>query len=189
MARRLIVGLGNPGAQYAGNRHNIGFMLLDQIASEAGVPITRSKFKGLYSNGHIDGVSVVLLKPQTFMNLSGQSVQPAQSFFDVDLEDILVVHDELDLPFGRVRLKSGGGHAGHNGLKSIAAQLGTRDFARLRMGIGRPLKGAVTSYVLGDFAPGEEREALPSVLDDGVRAVRAWLTEGIRKAMNTVNAG
>ncbi|MFN3198402.1 MAG: aminoacyl-tRNA hydrolase [Bradymonadia bacterium] len=188
MSRRLVVGLGNPGAQYAGNRHNIGFMLIDQLADDAGIQASRSKFKGLYGTGSISGESVALLKPQTFMNLSGQSVSPARSFFDVEFDDILVIHDELDLPYGTVRLKLGGGHAGHNGLKSIIAQLGTRDFARLRMGIGRPEKGAVNRYVLGDFASGEERESLPAFLDEGGRAVKAWLTEGMRKAMNSVNA-
>lgn len=188
MSRRLVVGLGNPGAQYAGNRHNIGFMLIDQLAQDAGFQASRSKFKGLYGTGSVDGVDVALLKPQTFMNLSGESVSPARGFFSVEFEDILVIHDELDLPFGTVRLKSGGGHAGHNGLKSIIAQLGTRDFARLRMGIGRPEKGAVTRFVLGDFAAGEEQAQLGAFLDDGAKAVRAWLTEGMRKAMNTVNA-
>lgn len=188
MSRRLIVGLGNPGAKYLNNRHNIGFQVIDRLAEQSGVALTRTKFNGIYGTGHVDGCSVVLLKPQTFMNLSGRSVVPASRFFDIEPENILVVHDELDLDFGILRLKVGGGHAGHNGLRSIHADLGTNAYHRLRMGIGRPQKGSVSAFVLADFTAGDEREWLPDMLDRGAGAIGAVLREGTRAAMNTVNA-
>jgi PTH1 family peptidyl-tRNA hydrolase len=184
--RFLFVGLGNPGLRYAGNRHNVGFMVLEHLAGAAGIAITRSKFKGLYGTGDFDGQSLVLLEPQTFMNLSGQAVSQARSFFDVEPARILVIHDELDLPFGTLRLKMGGGHAGHNGLRSIMAELGTGDFARLRVGIGRPLKGEVVDFVLQDFAA-DQKPWLGDLLDRGTAALRLALQQGVAKAMNTVN--
>lgn len=189
MQRHLVVGLGNPEARYAGNRHNVGFMAVDRLAEEARITAGRSKFKGVYGTGDIAGIPVVLLKPMTFMNLSGESVVPAARFFDVPPERIVVIHDELDLPFGKLRLKIGGGHAGHNGLRSICQLLGSRDFVRLRVGIGRPEKGTVSRYVLSDFAAGEETDWLPDLLDRAAAAVRAALSDGPRKAMNVVNAG
>ncbi|MCK6571186.1 aminoacyl-tRNA hydrolase [Myxococcota bacterium] len=184
--RFLFVGLGNPGLRYAGNRHNVGFMVLEHLAGAAGIAITRSKFKGLYGTGDFDGQSLVLLEPQTFMNLSGQAVSQARSFFDVEPARILVIHDELDLPFGTLRLKMGGGHAGHNGLRSIMAELGTGDFARLRVGIGRPLKGEVVDFVLQDFAA-DQKPWLGDLLERGTAALRLALQQGVAKAMNTVN--
>lgn len=184
--RFLLAGLGNPGLRYAGNRHNVGFMVLEHLAGVAGIAITRSKFKALYGTGDFDGQSLVLLEPQTFMNLSGQAVSQARSFFDVEPSRILVVHDELDLPFGTLRLKMGGGHAGHNGLRSIMAELGTGDFARLRVGIGRPLKGDVVDFVLQDFAT-DQKPWLGDLLDRGTQALRLALQQGVAKAMNTVN--
>lgn len=186
MDRALIVGLGNPGSKYAKNRHNVGFMVLDQLASDVGTTVSRSKFKGHYATATVEGRSVALLKPMTFMNLSGQSVVPARTFFNVANADIIVVHDELDMPFGTVKLKVGGGHAGHNGLRSIIAQLGGRDFIRLRVGIGRPVHGAVSNYVLSDFAK-EERDWLPDLVDRSVAALRLVLADGLQKAMNQVN--
>ncbi len=187
MDRHLVVGLGNPEPRYAGNRHNVGFMVVDRLAERAGAPVTRAKFKGVYGTGTLGSCPVVLLKPLTFMNLSGQSVSPARSFFGVEVERILVIHDELDLPFGTLRLKIGGGHAGHNGLRSMVAELGSRDFVRLRVGIGRPAKGSPSSYVLSDFGA-DEVPWLPDLLDRAADAVELALREGPRKAMNTVNA-
>jgi PTH1 family peptidyl-tRNA hydrolase len=187
MAKFLIVGLGNPGAQYARNRHNVGFMVLDALARDLGIAVDRSKFKGKFGTGEAEGHSVVLLKPETYMNLSGESVSPARSFFNVEIPDILVIHDELDLPYGTLRLKIGGGHAGHNGLRSMQEQLGSPAYARLRVGIGRPAKGSVTSFVLQDFARGEEQDFLPDLVDRSVSAVRTALHQGVHKAMNTVN--
>jgi PTH1 family peptidyl-tRNA hydrolase len=185
--RWLIVGLGNPGPRYAGNRHNIGWHVVDQLASRTGIGLSRAKFKGRYGAGDFDGRSLVLLEPDTFMNLSGQSVSPARAFFDVELGRILVVHDELDLPFGTIRLKVGGGHAGHNGLRSIMAELGSGDFVRLRVGIGRPQKGDVAGFVLQDFGP-DERPWHGDLVDRSVAAILKALQDGPAKAMNAVNA-
>jgi peptidyl-tRNA hydrolase, PTH1 family len=149
---KLFVGLGNPGAQYARNRHNIGFLAADAIAARHGFGPWRSKFQGEIAEGRLGTEKVLLLKPGTFMNLSGDSVRAAAQFYKVAPEDIVAFHDELDLAPGRVRVKTGGGHAGHNGLRSIAAHLGP-DFVRVRLGIGHPGdKRRVTAYVLGDFA-------------------------------------
>jgi len=149
---RLWVGLGNPGAGYAGNRHNIGFMALDRIAADHGFSPWRKRFQGMVAEGQIGGEKLVALKPGTFMNLSGQSVAEALRFYKLPLEEILVMHDELDLAPGKIRLKPGGGHAGHNGLRSIHANLGDA-YSRLRLGIGHPgHKDAVADYVLHDFA-------------------------------------
>jgi len=152
----LLVGLGNPGDKYKGNRHNIGFMAIDQIADANGLGLFKSKFQGALAEGRIGAEKVVLLKPQTFMNESGQSVGKVAKFYKIDPARIIVFHDELDLDAGKVRVKTGGGTAGHNGLKSIKAHLGTPDFKRVRMGIGHPGdKSRVSGYVLSDFAKAE----------------------------------
>lgn len=149
---KLIVGLGNPGPKYARNRHNVGFLALDALADAYGLPAWRSKFQGLVTEGRIGPDRVVLLKPETFMNLSGDSVQAAARFHKLEPGEVIVLHDELDLAPGRVRVKTGGGHAGHNGLRSIAAHLGP-DFVRVRIGVGHPGdKRVVSNYVLSDFA-------------------------------------
>ncbi|MEM7241900.1 MAG: aminoacyl-tRNA hydrolase [Pseudomonadota bacterium] len=149
---RLIVGLGNPGKKYAQNRHNIGFLALEHIAKEHGLPDWRSKFQGHIAEGNFGGQKTLLLMPTTFMNVSGQSVQAAAKFYKIDAKDIIVLHDELDLPPGKVKMKQGGGHAGHNGLRSITQHIGA-EFWRLRIGIGHPGdKSRVSGYVLSDFA-------------------------------------
>lgn len=149
---KLWVGLGNPGAKYAGNRHNIGCMALDRIAADHGFSPWRKAFQGLVSEGRLGAEKVALLKPETFMNRSGQSVQAALAFWKLPLADLTVFHDELDLAPGKLRLKQGGGHAGHNGLRSIHGHLG-EGYARVRLGIGHPgHKDAVAAYVLHDFA-------------------------------------
>ena len=152
----LITGLGNPGAKYAANRHNIGFMAVDRIAEDHGFTPWRTKFQGLVSDGRLGGEKVLLLKPQTFMNLSGQAVGEALRFYKLDAGDLIVFHDELDLAPGKIRLKQGGGHAGHNGLRSIHAHVGP-DYQRLRLGIGHPgHKDRVAAYVLSDFAKADQ---------------------------------
>jgi len=151
----LIVGLGNPGSKYRDTRHNIGFMSADCFLDANGLP-WKEKFNGEYSTFTYKGEKGYLLKPMTYMNLSGDSVQKAAQFFKVECENILVVHDELDLPFGCVELKKGGGLAGHNGLKSIAERMATRDFLRLRLGIGRPVHGDVSNFVLSNFSNEEQ---------------------------------
>jgi peptidyl-tRNA hydrolase, PTH1 family len=163
---KLFVGLGNPGAKYAGNRHNIGFMAVDRIAVDHGFSPWRKAFQGLVSEGRLGSEKVALLKPETFMNLSGQSVQAAVAFWKLPLADLTVFHDELDLAPGKLRLKQGGGHAGHNGLRSIHGHLGD-DYARVRLGIGHPgHKDAVAAYVLHDFAKADQ-----DWLDDLLRGI------------------
>lgn len=153
----LLVGLGNPGDKYKNNRHNIGFMVVDEIASDNRFPAFRAKFQGLMSEGRIGDEKVVLLKPQTFMNESGQSVKAAAKFFKVKPDRVVVFHDELDLEPGKMRVKLGGGNAGHNGLRSVQPHLGTPDFWRVRLGIGHPGdKNRVHGYVLSDFAKAEQ---------------------------------
>ena len=163
---RLFVGLGNPGAKYARNRHNIGFMAVDRIAADHGFGPWKKAFSGLVSEGRLGLEKVVLLKPETFMNLSGQSVQGAVTFYKLALNEVVVFHDELDLAPGKMRVKQGGGHAGHNGLRSIHAHLGEA-YGRVRMGIGHPgHKDAVAGYVLNDFA-----KADADWLDDLLRGI------------------
>jgi PTH1 family peptidyl-tRNA hydrolase len=174
-AMLLWVGLGNPGAQYAGNRHNVGFMALDRIASDHGFGPWQAKFKGQVAEGRFGAVRVALLKPQTFMNLSGEAVRAAAGFWKVEPAAITVFHDELDLAPFRVRLKTGGGHAGHNGLRSITQHLGD-GFHRVRLGIGHPgHKDRVSGYVLSDFAraEGEGLDDLLRGLSDGAPALAA----------------
>ncbi|WP_281968409.1 aminoacyl-tRNA hydrolase [Roseovarius nanhaiticus] len=152
----IFAGLGNPGAKYAGNRHNIGFMALDRIASDHGFGPWKSRFQGLASEGTLAGEKVLLLKPATFMNLSGQSVGEAMRFFKLEAPDITVFHDEIDLAPGKVRVKDGGGHAGHNGLRSLHQHIGPH-YTRVRMGVGHPgHKDAVPGYVLNDFAKADQ---------------------------------
>lgn len=149
----MVVGLGNPGAEYTRNRHNIGFMAADAIAARWDFPDFRTKFRGLVAEGPLGGEKTLLLKPQTFMNLSGESVAEAARFYKIDPTHIVVFHDELDLPPGKVRVKTGGGNAGHNGLKSIDAHLGTPDYIRVRLGIGHPGdRERVHGHVLSDFS-------------------------------------
>ncbi len=161
---KLIVGLGNPGAKYAHNRHNIGFMALDRIAADHGFDAWKGKHQGSVNEGRFGSVRAVLLKPETFMNNSGQSVQSAMRFYKLEPEDVIVLHDEIDLAPGKVKFKIGGGHAGHNGLRSIHQHIGP-EFARVRLGVGHPgHKDRVPSYVLHDFAKADD----------------AWLDEVLR---------
>ena len=185
----LVVGLGNPGRKYEGNRHNVGFMAADELLRGEGLADWREKFSGLFTKGSAPYGELALLKPMTFMNLSGQCVQPAAAFLKIEPAAIIVVHDELDVPFGEIRLKVGGGHAGHNGLRSIIERLGP-DFVRVRVGIGRPpagFQGDVADYVRQNFDTAERAE-LGGVVDRAVLAVRKVLTLGTAAAMNEVNA-
>jgi len=179
----LITGLGNPGPKYAGNRHNVGFMVVDELARRWGAPRFRDKFKAELTKVAVGEHDVVLLKPMTYMNLSGEAVQAAMRFFKVPLARVLCVHDELDLEFGVVRLKVGGGTAGHNGLRSIVEHCGGPDFVRCRMGIGRPDRGRPEHYVLSDFNS-LERVELGAFLDRGADIVETAVREGPRPAMN-----
>jgi peptidyl-tRNA hydrolase, PTH1 family len=172
----LFVGLGNPGAKYARNRHNIGFMAIEAIARGYNFPPFRKRFQGMATEGALDGARVILLQPQTFMNESGRAVLEAARFHKIALTDIVVFHDELDLPPGKLRVKTGGGNAGHNGLRSITAHLGN-DYRRVRLGIGHPGdKNLVHSYVLNDF--GKSEEAWAQALCDGIARNAGLLAKG-----------
>lgn len=179
---KLFVGLGNPGARYAGNRHNIGFMAVDRIAADHGFTPWRKGFRGQVAEGRLGGEKVLLLKPETFMNLSGESVRAALDFYRLDPADVVVFHDELDLAPGRVRVKQGGGHAGHNGLRSLHQHIG-EGYGRVRIGIGHPgHKDRVAGYVLSDFAK-EDASWVEDVLrgiSDGAEALAAGDAAGFQ---------
>ena len=183
----LVVGLGNPGGQYEGTRHNAGFMVLDRFCETANATMTQAKFQGIFGTARMGGRTVFLLKPQTFMNLSGKSVVACMQFYHLAPSSVVVIHDELDLPVGDIRAKVGGGAGGHNGLKSIIELTGSAEFGRLRIGIGRPIHGDVVNYVLGSFPEGEQREAFEASFNIGVDALRTYLTEGSQAAMRFCN--
>lgn len=187
---KLLCGLGNPGRQYERHRHNVGFMVIERLVERARAPLNQEKFDGRIGQGSLGGERVLLLEPQTFMNLSGQSVAAAARFFKIAPTDVIVVHDELDLPFGRLQLKAGGGPGGHNGLRSIIEQLGSDAFTRLRIGIGKPggasPKDRVVGHVLSAFS-GEELAELEPLLDRCAEAVECWAREGLSSAMNRFN--
>lgn len=189
----LVVGLGNPGERYQATRHNLGFRVIDLIAERWGRPAFRDKFKGTWAQVELPAPSgrekVFLLKPLTFMNLSGESVQPAAAFFKEPPERVLVLHDELDLPLGRLMLKQGGGAGGHNGLKSVTERLGTPGYLRLRLGIGRPpveFRGDTADFVLQGFPP-PDQPTVDRLLEGAVDAVELLVKEGLQTAMNRVN--
>ncbi len=186
MAVKLIVGLGNPGPKYSWTRHNAGFLVLDRFAHLSGIPLTKKSFGGLYGEGEFKGNRLLLLKPQTFMNLSGRSVAEALRFHKLDPADSIVIHDELDIPFGQLKLKADGGHSGHNGLRSLHQELGYGGYNRLRIGIGRPLHGNMADYVLANFGK-DEMTALPAVIDGAVDALEMLLLEGLPKTMSLYN--
>jgi len=182
----LVVGLGNPGREYAKNRHNVGWMVVDELARRHGAS-WREKFAGRLAELRIEGHRVALLKPETFMNDSGRSVAAARKFFKLEPDAILVVHDEVDLEGGRLQARLGGGLAGHNGLRSIAAHLKTPDFMRLRVGVGRPERGdrrPVADYVLSDFEPADDADALVGRAADAVETLDA---EGLERAQARFN--
>ncbi len=189
----LIAGLGNPGRRYQDTRHNVGFSVIDTLANRHMQGGYRTKFGGECVNGQIGTTSVLLLKPMEFMNNSGFALQRAAQFHNVSPENILVIHDELDLPPARLRLKSGGGHGGNNGLRSIVAQLGTKEFQRIRIGIGKPQKhdgasgdGSGANYVLSAFAASEKRD-IDETIARAADAAEAVVASGIVAAMNDFN--
>jgi len=182
----LVVGLGNPGREYAHNRHNVGHMVVDELARRHG-GAWKTKFSGRHTDVRIDGHRVGLLKPETFMNDSGRSVQAAAQFYKLEPDAILVVHDESDLEPGRMQARRGGGLAGHNGLRSVAQHLGTSDFLRLRVGVGRPCRGDrrdLADYVLADFEPHEDADALVRRAAEAVETLDA---EGLESAQRRFN--
>ena len=184
--RFLIVGLGNPGRKYRGNRHNIGFMAADALAAAYKIESSKVQNKAIVGNGRIQTRAVILAKPQTYMNNSGDSVGPLARYYKVPPENVLVVYDELDLPFGTIRLRERGGAGGHNGMKSIINHLG-QDFPRVRLGIGRPPgQMPVPAYVLQDFGK-DDLPLLDDVLAEAIRAIETYLREGIHLAMSRHN--
>jgi len=183
----VVVGLGNPGPTYSGNRHNVGFMVLDLLAERAGGKFRAHKGRADVLEGRLAGSRAVLVKPRSYMNLSGGAVASVLSFFSVPADQLLVVHDDLDLPYGALRLKRGGGEGGHNGLKSISQSVGTREYGRARFGIGRPPgRQDPADYVLRDFG-GAERKELALNVDRAADAVETFLTRGLEAAQNEFN--
>jgi PTH1 family peptidyl-tRNA hydrolase len=183
----LIVGLGNPGAQYRYNRHNVGFMLADRLADRLGVKFTRLESKALVTKGEHEGRRIVLAKPHTFMNLSGQSVGALVRFYKAPLSNLLVAYDDVDLPLGTVRMRPDGGSAGQKGMASIIERLGTQEIPRLRLGVGRPPgRMDAADYVLQDF-PAGEKELLQATLDRAADAALVFVMEGLEAAMNRYN--
>ena len=184
---KLIVGLGNPGIEYAETRHNIGFMVAVSLADRAGIALKRKGYQGLYGVGRIVGEEATILLPQTFMNRSGASVAPACQSLGVEPGDLIVVHDEIDLAFGCLRIKAGGGHGGHNGLRSIGAELGETEYKRLRMGVGRPPAGGdVSAHVLSRFNAAE-RALFGKYVETATDALEDLMRNGAQDAMSRYN--
>jgi len=186
---KLIVGLGNPGTKYQNTRHNIGFMITDILSNELYKNISNSKFKAKYVKASYNDQELIILQPQTYMNLSGESVLATANFFKIKIEDILVIHDELDIEFGKFKFKNGGGFAGHRGLKSIGALMGKNSFHRIRVGIGRPSnRQPVSDYVLNEFT-NEEKAELEDVVKEVVKSIFYYLDNGIIETMNQFHGG
>ncbi|MBP3039320.1 aminoacyl-tRNA hydrolase [Bacillaceae bacterium Marseille-Q3522] len=183
---KLIVGLGNPGKQYENTRHNIGFTVIDALSKRFQINLDHSKWKGLFGIGYVDGERVFLLKPLTYMNLSGESICPLMDYYKISLDDIIVLYDDLDLPHGKIRLRQKGSAGGHNGVKSIIAHLGSQNFNRIRIGIGRPVNGTVIDYVLGRFTK-DEQKLLESAVDQCEDACEKALKVPFIQVMNEFN--
>lgn len=184
---RLVVGLGNPGDTYTATRHNIGFMVLEAVADRFGIALNRRKFNAILGRGAIDGSAVVLAEPQAFMNRSGPPVQQLAHYYRILCEDMLVIHDDIDLTFGRLKIKEKGGHGGHNGVRSLIDALGGGDFVRLRIGVGRSENGnGVVDHVLGRFNA-QEKSVLPDLILRARDAVVTILCKGTREGMNRFN--
>lgn len=185
---KLIVGLGNPGSAYSKTRHNIGFEVIEELAQRSGMPVNQNKFNGVFSLVHQGGEKMILLKPLTYMNLSGESIRPIMEYYDIDIENLLVIYDDLDLPVGKIRLRQKGSAGGHNGIKSTIAHLGTQNFNRIRIGIDRPPLGMkVPDYVLGKFGKDEWQEMQP-VIQTCADACEKWINTPFIEVMNQFNA-
>lgn len=183
----LLVGLGNPGARYAQTRHNAGFRVVDRVAERAGVVVDKRAFGALVEEIQVGDRKVLLVQPQQFMNVSGQAVASLMGFYKLDRSAVVVAHDDMDLPFGRLRLRASGGHGGHNGIRDIQRVLGGNDFARLRVGVGRPPEGwDPADYVLGSWSPAETTQ-LPAMFDRAADAFEAIVRDGFARAMNQFN--
>lgn len=184
---KLFVGLGNPGKQYERTRHNVGFMCIDALAKKWNVSLSNTKFNGMYAIVHRPEGKVMLLKPLTYMNLSGQCVRPMMEYYDIDMENLIVIYDDLDLPTGKLRLRQKGSSGGHNGIKSLIQHLGTQDFNRIRIGINRPPAGMkVPDYVLSAFSK-EEEPVIEQAIEKAVQACEASLSKKFIDVMNEFN--
>jgi len=183
---KLIAGLGNPGARYARSRHNVGFMVVEQFAHAHDLSFARKRFNAEIAEGNVGGARVMLAKPQTFMNLSGDAIGKLFAFYKIAPDDLLVVYDDLDLPLGKMRMRPKGGAGGHHGMESILARIGTSEFPRLRVGIGRPDPDTDVDHVLGDFDR-DERALMDETFARAADAIDVWLREGLNAAMNKFN--
>ncbi len=187
---KLIVGLGNPGKKYADTRHNIGFKVIERAAEKFSISLNERKFKAEYGVGLVQGEKVLLCKPQTYMNLSGEAVRPLLDYYKIEMDQLLVIYDDLDLPPGKLRLRQKGGAGGHNGMKSIIDHVGSEQFKRIRFGIGRPSHPdmQVVDYVLGRFQP-EERAIISQSIEKAALACEMWLIKPFPEVMNEFNQG
>lgn len=183
---KLIVGLGNPGKDYEKTRHNVGFMTLDRLADAFQVSIDAKKFKGEYVKFKYHGEDVIFLKPMTYMNLSGESVREVMNYFKITVDDLIVIYDDMDMPVGKLRLRESGSAGGHNGMKSIIAQIGTQNFKRIRVGIGKHAHMKVIDYVLGRFDK-TEQPLIEEGIDNALKAVQITLDKDFTAAMNALN--
>ena len=181
----LVVGLGNPGKQYDGTRHNIGFEAIDFIAKKYNIDVNKSKFKGVFGEGFIEGQKVILLKPTTYMNLSGESIREVINFYKINNDEIIVIYDDISLEIGKLRIREKGSAGGHNGIKSIIANMGVDVFPRIKIGVGQP-KGDLVSHVLGRFNKEEEQD-LKEVIEASAKAVDIIIKYGAKEAMNELN--
>lgn len=184
---KLIAGLGNPGKDYAQTRHNIGFLVVDALASVSSLALNKSRFESAYVKGRIKGRDLFLIKPMSYMNRSGGPIQKFAAYYKIELPDIIIVHDDMDLDFGKIKIVQGRGHGGHNGVRSIIESFGKKECIRVRVGVGHPGgKRGVTGHVLGRFAPDEQNE-LDATIESAVDACLSILVDGITQAMNKVN--
>ncbi|WP_022664437.1 aminoacyl-tRNA hydrolase [Desulfospira joergensenii] len=191
-APKLIAGLGNPGREYSQTRHNIGFQVVEVLARNARADLDKKRFDAVYAKTRISGQTVFLTRPMSYMNRSGFPLQKLASYFKIPVQDIIVIHDDMDLEFGKIKIVKSRGHGGHNGVRSIIEAFGSRDFVRVRVGLGRPLRSdggrpGVTGYVLGKFSP-REKEILDTTIEDAVQACILILEKGVTRAMNLVNS-
>jgi PTH1 family peptidyl-tRNA hydrolase len=187
-AVKVIIGLGNPGKKYEDTRHNVGFMAIDKISEKSGIPVHQGKFRALIGEGRIGTEKVLLVKPQTYMNLSGESVAEVLKFYKLTPDDVLVIYDDLDLPTGQLRLRIKGSAGGHNGIKSLIQHMGTQEFKRIRVGIGRPEPGrSVSDYVLQAFSA-SEKPAIDKAVENAADAAVMWMKEPFLEVMNHFNS-
>ncbi|KGX85480.1 aminoacyl-tRNA hydrolase [Pontibacillus litoralis] len=184
---KCIIGLGNPGPKYENTRHNIGFMVIDELLERHHWKLDKEKFKAQYTVERIGSEKVLLMKPLTYMNLSGEAIRPLMEYYDIDVEDVVIIYDDLDLPVGKIRLRTKGGHGGHNGIRSTIDHLGTKGFPRLRFGVGRPsVPMPIADYVLGSFQK-DEMTTIEASVQTAANACEAWMEKPFLEVMNDYN--